>query len=209
MKRLIFAALLTACGSASDGDKPATAAAPAGETKEVAPGAAGGKAPVPSLSIANESELPDCGAENQRQLIYVVETADFRVCGEGWQVIEVGKTVVKETKEVEKLVPAEGFGDWEYGEVQLASVFTVTAVTVVELPDARFRVTIKGFGSNYSPTPATVLVQEIDKYETAEFSTTGTATPVKFSIIDWDTMAMRLSYWDAQFPAVTVQLVKN
>ncbi len=93
MKKLISLMFIVGCGAYEQpanksldnplDTKTGIASVPAGETE------AEYKYPQ-TLYIATLGDVPTCGPENTRQLIYVAETADFRAClGNDWTVVDM------------------------------------------------------------------------------------------------------------------------
>lgn len=44
-----------------------------------------------TLAIAKKKNLPACGKENQKQLVYVISDKQFYTCEDGWEKIDIGQ----------------------------------------------------------------------------------------------------------------------
>lgn len=89
MHYLLLVLVLAACGGEEKSPAPAAQAPTPAPAVEPTPSVV--KPTLLSLAINTAAELPACNADNNRQLVYVVETKEFQTCQSGaWVKIEIG-----------------------------------------------------------------------------------------------------------------------
>jgi hypothetical protein len=138
--------LLAACGSDSDSKPVAEVEKPVGVAEVPEALASDPEVGAPgypqSLYIAAGDELPACGDENERQLIYDAEVGEFRVCrSRAWSIVDIGSRSVDRYEFTGPKKMSSG-----------AYSLQVDSATLERLPAGQFHVVINfDYGSGSSP----------------------------------------------------------
>ncbi len=172
MKRILIASLiLAACGHDDKKNETAPTGEQAQSQQTELPTATEphvNQSPSTSYSIATVADLPKCGDENQKNLIYVRASSEFMSC-EGTEWVKIDAVTRIETKtEVKEM--ADGFGNWVSDSVDMKvspdypnSKIHIVQASMIDIGNGKVRVNVVITSQNF-PEPTEYLTADINLY---------------------------------------------